>query len=125
MMVVVVMMMALSDVHIAFTAPLSTRPQLSRWSRLMRGGGGDASLWIDDAPHFMIVFATPAAAAAGGDGADDDTLSDSAAASGGSDHHRGGGSSSSSSSSSSAAFHAHIGELTLLAPCFFTRAAPS
>ncbi len=115
------MTMSVSDVHIAFTAPLSTRPQLSRWSRLMRGGGGDASLWIDDAPHFMIVFATPAAAA-GRDGADDDTLSDSAAASGGSDHR---GSSSSSSSSSSAAFHAHIGELTLLAPCFFTRAVPS
>ena len=37
-------------------------PQVSRWSSLVRqGDGSSARLWIEDAPHFVVVFATPVA----------------------------------------------------------------
>jgi hypothetical protein len=73
----------------------------------MRGAAGSTSrLWIDDAPHFLIVFATPLAAAdyEDDDNADDDDGSSSnihASGTGADDRRR-----------RRAAFHAHIGELT-------------
>jgi hypothetical protein len=72
----------------------------------MRGGADSTSrLWIDDAPHFVIVFATPAATIDDDDDDHDDPVDDNS-----SDSHAA-GENADNRRRRRAAFHAHIGEL--------------
>ncbi len=79
--------------------------QVSRWSTLVRqGGSGSARLWMEDTPHFVVVFATPVA-----DDDDDDDDADGRGSEGDEatiDNRR----------RRRAAFHGHLGGLECLLP---------
>jgi hypothetical protein len=79
--------------------------QVSRWSTLVRqGGSGSERLWMEDTPHFVVVFATPVA--------DDDDDDDDADGSGS----EGDEATMDNRRRRRAAFHGHLGGLECLLP---------